>query len=175
MKKIDIDKIRSVAIYDPETGIIYRKSSGASAVRTNIQGYGKVCFLGMEIIAHRLAWALHYGDWPTGQLDHINGIRDDNRIENLRAVSLLENARNKAIPKNNTSGFIGVGWNKRKNKWQAYIAASGTQVYLGVFSTLEEAVAARSAAEIVYGFHENHCRLSNFTCVAPSRSNRRKK
>jgi len=111
-----------------------------------------------RFLAHRVVWAIYHGIWPDDQIDHINGVRDDNRIENLRIATSGENARNTAIPKNNTSGIIGVCWNKRNSKWEAKIMSNGKQIHLGYFASKDDAVAARAEAEVKYGFHENHGR-----------------
>jgi hypothetical protein len=101
---------------------------------------------------------LTYGSWPEDQIDHINGNKKDNRLENLRAVSNRENLRNKKIYKNNTSGTIGVSFYKSKQGYQASIKINGKRKNLGVFKNKEEAIAARAAANIKYNFHENHGR-----------------
>lgn len=106
--------------------------------------------------AHRVAWAIYYGEWPSGQIDHINGIRDDNRISNLRDVTLAENSRNKRMHKNNKSGVIGVSWYPSTKKWAADIGIDGKRTRLGYFASIEEAAAARKAAERKHGFHANH-------------------
>ena len=108
--------------------------------------------------AHRIAWLLTYGSWPEDQIDHINGNGLDNRLENLRAVSNGENLRNKKIYKNNTSGTLGVSFDKRCQNYQAKIMINKKYKHLGYFKNKEEAIAARAAANIKYNFHENHGR-----------------
>lgn len=110
--------------------------------------------------AHRVMWLLHTGEWPIGQIDHINGDRSDNRIENLRQVSPAENARNMRRPSDNKSGAIGVCWHKSAGKWHAQIKSGGCNRHLGLFENFEAAVAARKAAEAEYGFHKNHGRAA---------------
>lgn len=109
--------------------------------------------------AHRVIWLLYAGEWPLG-IDHINGRRDDNRIVNLRAVTNAENAKNKKKPNTNTSGVIGVSWDKMRQKWHAYIRTGGILINLGLFEVFEEAVLARKDAEIERGFHKNHGRAA---------------
>ncbi len=108
--------------------------------------------------AHRVCWLLHYGQWPTGHIDHINGVKSDNRIENLRDVSATENAKNAKTPCHNTSGFIGVSWSKVAKKWRANIKVNQRQISIGYFSAKEDAIQARKLAEEKYGFHPNHGR-----------------
>jgi hypothetical protein len=109
---------------------------------------------GREYKAHRLIWLLVHKAWPENQIDHIDGNGLNNRIENLRDVTNAENARNRKKQKNNESGHTGV--RRERGKWRAVIEVSGREIYLGLFINLEEAVAARKAAEAKYGFHANH-------------------
>jgi len=103
-------------------------------------------------------WAIFYGEWPSGQVDHINGVRDDNRIVNMRDVSHQDNCRNAARPRTNTSGVSGVVWDKPHKKWRAEIRANGKMKNLGRFAIFDDAVAVRKSAEVEYGYHPNHGR-----------------
>jgi len=90
--------------------------------------------------AHRLAWLYVYGAWPIDQIDHINGIKNDNRIKNLREASNRQNSHNKhCIQKNSTTGFTGVSFVKSTNKFRAHISINGKFNSLGVYETAEEA------------------------------------
>jgi hypothetical protein len=100
--------------------------------------------------AHRLAWFYCYGEWPSDQLDHINRIKTDNRIDNLRESSAALNQQNLSKMCSNTSGFTGVTWNKRRNAWIAQIGVGNSGKYLGQFADVEDAVAARKAGELKY-------------------------
>ena len=116
---------------------------------------------GAKVFSHRVAVAIAHMQWPDGQVDHINGKRDDNRFINLRVVTQSENNRNSAIQKNNTSGHVGVCFNMEKNRWWAYVHDDlGKRVLLGAFKQKEDAIIARKAAENEYGYHENHGRHS---------------
>lgn len=96
------------------------------------------------------------GPIPDGmETDHINHVRDDNRIENLRLVSRIENMKNKSVYRSNSSGFCGVSV-KSSGMYHAYIQFNGKQVNLGLFKEKQDAVTARLEAERVYGFHDNH-------------------
>ncbi len=97
---------------------------------------------------------------PSGEIDHINGDRTDNRICNLRDVTSAGNSCNRRRQDRNTSGVTGVAWDKRASRWQARIGLNGKQKYLGYFDSLDEAVAARKAAELELGFHPNHGRAA---------------
>ena len=125
-------------------------------------GYWRVYvrILGKSRIAHRIAWFMYYGEWPEDQIDHINGDATDNRIENLRDVSSLENGHNRARFDRNNTGVTGVSIDKKvkHKKFRARIHVNGKPIFLGYYETLEEAAAARKAADIEYGYHENHGR-----------------
>lgn len=111
---------------------------------------------------HRVAWAVHYGFWPDGHIDHIDGNRSNNRIANLRVVSRTENNMNMARKSNNTSGHTGVSRTKSGQRWRARIQVNGNYKTIGSFATKDEAIAARKAAEVQYGFHPNHGREEGF-------------
>lgn len=106
--------------------------------------------------AHRVVWAMMTGQWPNEKIDHINGIRSDNRWVNLRQVSNSMNLRNAKMRNDNASGHNGIGWHKASGKWRARITLVNQQVHLGTFSKIEDAIAARSAAEIGHGFTDRH-------------------
>jgi len=113
---------------------------------------------------HRTVWSAMYGSIPEGrEIDHINGDRADNRLENLRLVTRQENMRNAKKSNANTSGCTGVTWNKRAGKWQAQTEVTqpcGKRrgKYLGVYPDWFDAVCARMSANNRYGFHVNHGR-----------------
>lgn len=167
------ETLRELIDYDPLTGELTWKRrdvsyfanrqswkrwnnrfAGEPAMRAFDRGYRKGGVNSVQLSAHRVAWAIHYGKWPSMQIDHINGIRTDNRIENLRDVSQRENGLNTKLNSANTSGVMGVTWCKARQKWQAQIAC----IMIGRFETFEEAVAARKAAEREQGYHPNHGR-----------------
>jgi hypothetical protein len=151
------DMLRQLLCYDPATGFISRKSDGARVFQS-IHSTGYFCgvILRKWFLAHRIAWALHYRDWPKNNIDHINGDRADNRIENLRDVPQTLNQRNRTRRENNTSGHNGVYWHKRASRWQAQIRINGKRKYLGRYADINDAIAARKAAECGHGFTERH-------------------
>lgn len=177
------DEINQLLRYSPEDGKLFWKERSSSIFKTtpkvtaerrarmwNLQfsgteaftcnyasGYKRGTFMGVDYLAHRIIWKMVTGEDPD-QVDHINGVKSDNRISNLRNVSPQENARNQHTPRNNTSGRIGVCWNAGSAKWQASISVQGRLRHLGLFQSLDEAVAARSAAEVGHQYHENHGR-----------------
>jgi len=113
-----------------------------------------------NIQAHRLAWAWKHRAWPDGEIDHINGIRDDNRLENLRAVTPRENRRNSALRSDNTSGRVGVIYDSVRQRWRAEICIEGKNIYLGRYTSYDAACAARDDAEKRFNFHPNHGRIA---------------
>lgn len=108
---------------------------------------------------HRIVWKLHYGTEPN-VIDHIDGLKTNNKINNLRNVDDFANAKNKRLNKSNKTGCSGVSKHPLKNRYQSTIGVNNKKIYLGSFLTYEEAVAARKAAEIQYGYHENHGRAT---------------
>lgn len=144
-----IDELRELLSYDPSTGdIVWRQQRGKRAKAGAIagclcgQGYRVITIDYVSYQGHQVAWALHYGAWPEGGVDHRNLIKSDNRIGNLRQASQSQNAANTGMRKRNTSGRKGVTWNKASGKWQAGIRVKGKDLYLGLFSDLDEAHAA---------------------------------
>lgn len=111
-----------------------------------------------QYLAHRVIWALHTGEWPVGEIDHIDGNSSNNRWINLRDVSHAENMKNTKLHKSNTSGRIGVSFNRRMGMWNAYIGDRSDREILGYFPTMDLAASARSKAEVEHGYHRNHGR-----------------
>ena len=121
-------------------------------------GYRRLQLHGIAYSVHRTIWLLHYGSPPSGQIDHINHDRLDNRIENMRDVTNQENQRNRKVGIANKSGVIGVSWHSRDMTWGARITVDGVVRRLGSFGGFFDAVCARKSAELRAGFHENHGR-----------------
>ena len=117
--------------------------------------YRLIRFEGRKYMAHRLIWVYFHGEDPGPQMDHADGNSLNNRIENLRPSTALLNARNKRMLRNNTTGVCGV-WMSKTGKFMAAIMVDRNRIHLGCFETLEDAAAARKAAEFEYGFDENH-------------------
>ena len=163
LRKIVIERLS----YDSRTGLFRWKSRASPHVPKGSKagslhkktGYVKIKILGRDYRAHRLAWLIVYGSFPPDQIDHINGIKHDNRISNLRAVTHAENSRNRSLDIRNKSGYTGITYNKKTNKWIAQIGGTRKRVNLGYFDNLEDAVEARRIAEINYNYHPNHGRV----------------
>lgn len=160
------EKAKELFVYDRETGIIkWRKRTSnrqrsnmvAGCTRSNFDGYTRIRFKGKEYFAHRIAMLLAYGFYGEGlEVDHINHIRDDNRLANLRFVTKSDNNRNRSRSSNNTTGVTGVYYQKARRKYMANIRIDDVNIYLGLFATLEEAAKVRKAAEIKYKFNIGH-------------------
>ena len=155
--ELTAEYLRSILSYDPETGIFTWKVSTGPRVRAgevagsvNSKGYLLIMVHSRSHRAHRLAWLYVYGTWPEDQLDHINRNRSDNRISNLREVTNKQNHQNRSKSSNSKSGHLGVSWHKQNSKWQALIMHNQRGIYLGYFTNIEEAIAARKAAEKLY-------------------------
>lgn len=149
--------LRSILNYNQNTGVFTRRLSTAPNARAgDVAGYlSKDGYVLIKVLcktykAHRLAWLHYYGTWPKAQIDHINRDRSDNRIVNLRDVSHQQNQQNASKRSDNKSGHPGIYWHKVSGRWAASIAHSKRQRHLGLFESLEEAVAARKAAEKLY-------------------------
>ena len=154
--------------YDKDTGIftwLDIKANGSRrgkvAGNTNkVTGYSIIGFTISEkpyqFRAHRLAWLYEYGEFPSTQLDHINHVRTDNRITNLRMVTPLENTRNSSRMSNNTTGYTGVCFEKSRNRYRAYVYLNKKFNHLGYFKNIEDAAKAAREGREHYGFHVNH-------------------
>lgn len=119
---------------------------------------GYLCFKisDRNYFVHRTLWAMANGVWPEDQIDHANGVRDDNRLSNLRAVSHAENGRNRTARRGGTSRFPGVYWHKSDGKWRAKIMIDGKTKHLGMFTKELKAAAAYRTAARALGFTERH-------------------
>lgn len=161
------DELKQVLDYNPNSGEFFWKKqmaswipAGTSAGNLNKKlGYVQIRIHKKLYYAHRLAVLFMTGEMPTEQVDHINGIRSDNRWLNLREASSTEQMRNTAISRNNTSGVNGVSWCTSRQRWQAGITVNHKTKFLGYFKDFIDAVSARKQADALYGFHPNHGRV----------------
>ena len=129
----------------------HRTKIGDEAGSLNGCGYLRVQWKGKSYLVHRIIYEMAYGSIPDSyDIDHVNGIKTDNLVDNLRLATSSQNMWNSCKPKTNTSGLKGVHWHKRDQKWQAEIQIFGKKKHLGYFSTKEDAYAARLEAEKIY-------------------------
>jgi hypothetical protein len=158
------ERLKELFHYDPDTGVFTwlkcsgKASAGSVAGYVDSLGYRVIRVYGKAYKAHRLAFLYMTGSCPYVATDHINGLKDDNRFVNLRSVTVRQNNMNSPRSKSNRSGIVGVGWLKDKKRWRATITVDGRLIYIGVFSDVADAAAARKQAEIDHGFHPNHGR-----------------
>lgn len=157
---VTADWLKQFLQYDPETGFFLRiacqyrpKQAGLIAGCINRRGYVVLSVNGEKIRGHRAAWLYVHGCFPDGQIDHINGIKHDNRIANLRDVTKEVNMQNMRQPRrDNTSGFLGASWHKQHGKWMASIFVDGKARHIGLFSSAE--LASKAYLEAKRRLHE---------------------
>jgi hypothetical protein len=164
--KLTYERAAELLDYNPETGTLTWKRERPGCVQGALvgtrtgQGYSQIEIDYRLYKAHRVIWLLQTGEWPHFQIDHINGMRADNRWKNLRHATPLQNSRNRRAGANSKSGVVGVSWSEQSKRWHAYIGLNNRTVQLGRHEKLEDAVAARHAAE-----------REHYGEFAPSRSN----
>lgn len=153
-KKIpSVERLREVIEYDAITGVMVwkvdmagRKTAGTVAGHVSQHGYRIVQIDGQAYPAHRIAFTIYFGRSPKQFLDHINCVRDDNRIENLREADAAQNARNSQISVRNKTGIKGVSLRVKTQRWVAQIRLNRKNITLGEFKDIEDAKAAYQAA-----------------------------
>ena len=152
---MNAERLRELLDYDPETGVFRWKTPirgmrvrvGQIAGYIHLRGYRDIYIGKRKYQAHRLVWLYLYGRWPTDQIDHINGVKDDNRRENLREATNIENTQNaRHARRNNKTKMLGVIATPWKS-FKAEIKVNGKNNYLGTFATAEEAHAAYLSAK----------------------------
>lgn len=158
------ERLKELISYDSSTGIFTRlKTTSSKAMKgsnpgtATSNGYLKFSVDGRSYFSHRLAWLYVYGKFPVGILDHINSDRKDNRIANLRQVTLSQNGCNRLLQSTNRSGIKGVSWEERAGQWKAVIMLDGKQKRLGYFKNKSEAATAIAKARL-----ELHGEFANF-------------
>lgn len=157
-RPLDHEYLCRILDYNPNTGLFTRKiSTGGRAVEGDIaggttNGYIQIFIEGKFYKAHRLAWFYIYKTWPPDQIDHINRIKNDNRLVNLRLSTQALNNKNTSLRKTSQSKIIGVTHDSKNNCWRARISVNKKQIFLGNFLTKSGAETARRNAEEQYGF-----------------------
>jgi len=173
MKTIDAELVRKLLSYDPLTGMFTwlarspdmfegnrsrdesclawnARNAGRQAGTRGGDGYVIIRILRKNFKAHRLAFLIMTGKFPSAQIDHINLHKSDNRWDNIRSCNNSENMQNRPIYKSNTSGYTGVHKRMRDGKWKVKIAANNKDIYIGAFENKECAYAAYVSAKARY-------------------------
>lgn len=155
--ELDINELRDRLYLDPETGKVFWKPksgntrlvqsynaqrAGKQAGYSHHRGYSYIEIGDKQYALHRVVFALHHGRWPVGEVDHINGLRSDNRPANLREATKSQNQANRGVQRNSKSGVKGVHYRTRTGKWRAQYKFQGKVYYAGDYATIEEAKAA---------------------------------
>ncbi len=156
---ISIDEVRECLSYCPVSGVLTWKKKVAQRTRVGgiagqlnkVSGYWQCSFKSRSHQAHRLAFFWMTAAWPIGHIDHKNGDRADNRWENLRDVTRVENSQNQRRSHfdNKSCGLLGVTWNKRDKRWSAAVWVGGKRKHIGNFFTPEQAHSAYLVAKRV--------------------------
>ena len=160
------EELARLFTYDRETGVLYWRNRNRTTTRHKYvagtygganDGYRRVGIKGKIYLEHRSIMMLCFGHIPeNAETDHINHVRNDNRLFNLRFVTRSENSKNQSVSSKNTSGVTGVYFSKAKKKYIAQIKVNRETIYLGIFDTLEGATEARRQADRKYKFNNNH-------------------
>ena len=151
------ERLKQLLTYDPETGLFKRfkrlgpKTEIAGHVDTS--GHRQIMLDTKLYMAHRLAWLYVYGYFPLNQIDHINRNPDDNRLVNLREATHSQNQQNTKVKSNNKSGFKGISFIAKENKWRVRITKEGKTICLGRHKNLDLAIKIRQNAENKFFTH----------------------
>ena len=159
-------RLKELLHYDPDTGVFTWNISRRGVVKSgSVAGtrylscgkpYTRITIDGKKLRAHRLAWLYMHGELPRLGIDHKDGNGRNNAISNIRDVDQLENCKNRRLQANSKSGYNGVVWDRFKNRWLVRIKINRRIVYIGRYSVLLDAVAARIRSNKDYLFHLNH-------------------
>jgi hypothetical protein len=161
----ELNVLKEYLHYNPDTGdFIWVKSPAYFLQTGNIAGhiskstgYSIVKLKGIKYKAHKLAWLFSYGTWPKSKIDHIDCIKHNNILSNLREVTDSQSSCNIKRNSLNSSGVKNIGWHKGSNRWRVRIAVKGKPAYCGYFSSLEEAEKIAIAKRIeLHGEYVNH-------------------
>lgn len=165
----ELDILRSFLRYDADSGNFFwiekpspRVRPGLKAGYVNGHGYVMIGLHGKRYGAHRIAWAMSYGNFPDPNLfvDHVNGVKSDNSLKNLRILTNTENQQNRHKPNiRSKTGVTGVQWRPLYGHYQVRIMLNGKRIDLGCYKTLEEAIQARHEGE------RKHHPFSNVTNI----------
>ena len=156
-ENLSADRLKELLSYEPSSGRFFWLASPNNRIRVgqeagalSAEGYLQISVDGRRYSAHRLAWLAHYGRWPDQSIDHIDGDKTNNRINNLRDVCQSQNMQNlRSANRDSRTGILGV--TKVGTRWKAQMGVDGKQVFLGLYQTPEEAHTAYVAAKRLRG------------------------
>ncbi len=142
------NELKEILHYEPTTGLFTwiksKRLKGKTAGTVEAHGYIRIGIKSERYFAHRLAWLYTHGVFPTHEIDHINDIKDDNRIVNLRDVTKSINCARR--PPRRTARNININFHKRSGKFQVNIRRNNVRMYHGCYATMEEAIEVRNTA-----------------------------
>lgn len=145
-------ELKDILHYDQGTGVFTWIKNSIVAGTVEKKGYIAIKINRKSYKAHRLAWLYIYGNFPKEQIDHLNGIKNDNCINNLREATASENMLNRKQFKNSSAEFKGISFHKKQQKWTAKIQINKQRIWLGSFySASEAAIAYKNAAIKLHG------------------------
>lgn len=150
------EQLRELVVYEPYTGIFWLRDSNKPLGNKTCNGYVVFTLRGHTYRAHRLAWLYMTGNWPKNLVDHKDGDKANNKFSNLREATHQQNSYNGVRRKTNKSGFRGVCWNTKRQRWIAQIVVNGKTRYLGSFQIKEQAACVYQAAA-----HKHHGEFSH--------------
>jgi len=164
-------RLRELLDYEPASGIFtWRKARrgtakiGSVAGTIDGKGYVQIKVDSRLYLAHRLAWLYTFGHFPPADIDHQNGVRSDNRIDNLRPATRSQNNANSPARSDNTSGIKGVFWEKRRKKWRVQVTVNGTKYHLGYYDDAAHATAVyQGAALLAFAEYSHHLSRKDLT------------
>ena len=151
-------RLKELLHYDPETGVFVwkvahpRVRAGGRAGSISSRGYVRIRISGKDYWAHRLAWLYIHGDFPKNEVDHKDGDKTNNRIDNLRDCTHAQNHQNRVSMPGSSSKYPGVSWYKNSKKWRAKIVLHGKDKYLGLYESEVDAYKAYCKAK--YELHK---------------------
>ena len=157
-------RLKECLDYYPLTGSFTWIKSTAYCIKPGMPADSPTCngYIGIKLdgknyLAHRLAWLYMFGEFPPGHLDHINCVRTDNRIANLRPATHTQNMHNQNLRKTNKSGHKGVSWCNKTKKWHSQCMFERKKYHLGKFENIEDAIqAVESFRNARHGEFANH-------------------
>lgn len=160
-KALSWDRLTSLVEYSADSGVFTNKTSrgnmsnGSTAGHKRSDGYRWLMLDNIRYMEHRLAWYYTYKIWPEEILDHIDSIKDNNRINNLREATQSQNKQNTPIRSDNVTGVKGVSYHKTREKYVAAITVDGVTKHIGYYDSLEDAKLAynNEAIKLQGGFY----------------------